>query len=200
MSAPPPALLPLFRSSNQLRLLAALLLEPTRAFTITELAVAAGVPQPSVSREVSQLLRTGVLVTTQDRGRKLVQANTDSPIFPELASLLRKTTGPRSVLERLLAGLPGVDEAFIYGSWARRYSGEIGPQPADIDVLVVGRPDVGEVRHRTESASSELGRDVNVNVVSPEEWSAAGSGWLAHVRSSPLVRLDVSSPAPSTSS
>lgn len=191
VSAPPPALLPLFRSAHQLRLLSALLLEPKRTFTITELAAATGVPQPTVSREVARLLGAGVLLLSDERGRRVVQANTDSPIFPELASLMLKTSGPKAVLERALADLRGLQDAFIYGSWARRYHGEPGPQPADIDVLVVGKPDVNEARLRAEQASADLGRDVNVTVLSTEEWSAEDSGFIQHVRTSPRVALDV---------
>lgn len=88
-------------------------------------------PQSSVSRELAGLLDTGVIIADEDRGRRLLQANTNSPIFPELASLLLKTAGPKIVLERLLDGLAGVTEAFIYGSWARRYVGGAGPEPSD---------------------------------------------------------------------
>lgn len=63
-------------------------------------------------------------------------AATGSPIFGELQSLLLKTVGPKWVLEEELAGLPGVREAMIYGSWARRYAGEARPFPADIDLLI----------------------------------------------------------------
>ena len=34
-----------------------------------------------------------------------------------------------------------MEEAYIFGSWARRYEGELGPPPADIDVLIVGDAD-----------------------------------------------------------
>ena len=191
MSEARPALLPLLRSENQLRLLATLLLNPATTFTIGELALVTGIPQPSVSREVAQLTTTSVLRSETVRGRREIRANTDSPIFPELASMLLKTLGPKAVLERLLAGLPGVEQAVIYGSWAHRYHGEPGGQPGDIDVLVVGLPDVALVRGKAERASEELGRDVNVSVLSPAEWNAADSGFLTGVRAGPLVYLDV---------
>lgn len=187
--APRPALLPLLRGQNQLRVLAKLLLEPQRRFTVTELVGETSVPQSSVSRELAGLLDTGVIIASDDRGRRVLQANTDSAIFPELASLLLKTAGPQIVLERLLGGLAGVAQAFIYGSWARRYVGEAGPEPSDVDLMIIGEPDVSEVRQRAEQASAELGRDVNVTVLTPAEWDAAASGFLEQVRSSPIVDL-----------
>ena len=188
-----PALLPLLRSQNQLRLLAALLLSPTRRYTISELAEQTGIPQPSVSREVANLLTTSVLTAGTDRLRKVVQANTDSAIFPDLASLLLKTVGPKIVLETALEGARDVEEAHIYGSWAARYVGEPGSEPRDIDLLVIGTPAVEDVRRRADVASEQLGRDVNVTVLTPAEWSNATSGFVGHVRASPLVALDLAS-------
>lgn len=190
--APPPALLPLFRSANQLRLLAALLLQPERQFMVSDLATETDVPQPSVSREVAKLLAAGLLIAGRDRGRRVVQANAASPIYPELASILLKTMGPKPVLERALAGLPGIERALIYGSWAHRSSGVPGREPVDIDVLVIGAPDVREVRDRAERASEELGRDVNTSVLTSEEWESAASGFVRELRQAPLVELEVS--------
>lgn len=191
VSAKRPALLPLLRSQNQLRLLATLLLAPTRRYTISELAAQTGIPQPSVSREVANLVTTSVLTAGTDRHRKVVHANTDSAIFPELASLLLKTVGPQVVLEEALEGARDIDEAHIYGSWAARYAGEPGSQPNDIDLLVVGSPDVQDIRRRADQASEQLGLDVNVTVLTPHEWSNAKSGFADHVRASPLVTLDL---------
>lgn len=191
VSEPRPALLPLFRSDNQVRLLTALLLQPRRSFTIGELAREAGVAQPTVSREVALLRRAGVVSDERDHGRRVVRANTGSPIFGELASMLLKTVGPKSVLERALVSVRGVDRAVIHGSWARRYTGEPGDDPGDVDVVVIGRPDVAEVRRAADEASSELGRDVDVAVLTPEEWRRARTGFLEQVKRSPLVELDL---------
>lgn len=191
MVATRPALLPLLRSENQLRLLAKLLLEPSRAFMIKDLAAETGVPQASVSREIAQLITAGVLRATEERGRRVISADTESPIFPELASLLLKTAGPQAVLERQLDGVPGIDRALIYGSWARRYAGEAGGPPTDIDLMVIGLPDVRELRRRADQASVELGRDVNATVLTLDEWDAGTSGFVQQVRASPLVELDL---------
>lgn len=191
MNARPPPLLPILRSENQLRLLVALLLDPTRRYTVTELVRVTGVPQPSVSREVATLVDLGVVRTGTDRGRRTLGADPESPIYPELSSLVRKTAGPAVVVARHLTGAAGIVEAHLYGSWARRHGGEPGPAPGDIDVIVVGTVDVGDVRRRADAAGEELARDVNVTVLSPEEWARPSSGFVRHVRASPLVALDV---------
>jgi predicted nucleotidyltransferase len=87
-----------------------------------------------------------------------------------LHSILLKTIGPKAVLETQLRGLPGLDRALIYGSWARRYHGEPGPLPQDVDLMVIGTADVAEIRAEADSATRKLGRDVNVTVLTPDEW------------------------------
>jgi hypothetical protein len=77
----------------------------------------------------------------------------------------------------------------IYGSWARRFAGESGPVPADIDVLLVGDIDVPNARASAERASERLGRDVNVTVVSRLEWESAETGFLRELHGGALVEL-----------
>jgi MarR family len=192
VSTAPPRLMPIFRSDTQLQILGATYLEPERQFTIPELIARSQRPQPTVAREVDRLVEAGLLESELRSGRRAVWAATTSPIFDELRSILQKTIGPKAVLEQQYQGVPGIDEAMIYGSWARRYDGEAGPMPQDIDLMVVGTADVNTVRGKAEVGSRVLGRDVNVTVLSPAEWAGAGSGFIAHLKDGPLVKLDLS--------
>lgn len=62
---------------------------------------------------------------------------------------------------------------------------------AHIDVIVIGTPDVSEVRDAADQATRAIGRDVNVSVMSPEEWAGARTGFIRHVKRGPLVELDL---------
>jgi hypothetical protein len=183
--------MPIFRSDTQLQLLGATYLEPERQFTIPELVARSHRPQPTVAREVDRLVEAGLLESELRSGRRTVWAATTSPIFDELRSILLKTIGPKAVLEEQYQGVAGIDSAMIYGSWARRYDGEAGPLPQDIDLMVVGTADVNTVRGKADLGSRILGRDVNVTVLSPAEWDTASSGFIAHLKAGPLVELDL---------
>ena len=191
VSTAPPRLMPIFRSDTQLQILGATYLEPDHRFTIPELIARSHRPQPTVAREVDRLVEAGLLESELRSGRRTVWAATTSPIFDELQSILLKTIGPKAILEQQYQGIDGVDSAMIYGSWARRYDGEAGPLPQDIDLMVVGTAEVNAVRSKADLASRVLGRDVNVTVLSPAEWDAAGSGFIAHLKDGPLVELDL---------
>lgn len=184
-------MLPIFRSDNQLRLLGQLFLHPDREQTIAELESATAIPQQTVSREVDRLVRAGLLGDRRQGRMHFVRPNPANPYFPELSGLLLKALGPRSVLADRLEGLEGIDEAYLFGSWARRYEGEPGAPPGDIDVVIVGEPDVDKVYEACRQAGAILGQEVNPVILTQQEWRGRRSGFVREIRSGPLVAIGV---------
>jgi DNA-binding transcriptional ArsR family regulator len=173
-------------------LLGWLYLHPEQAWSVTELARRLKVSQSTVSREADRLVG-GELITEQRRGNlRLLQANVRGPLVRPLTDLLAVTYGPTAVLGELLASVPGVDEAYVYGSWAARYSGEPGAVPNDIDVLVIGDADEDALDDAARAAERVLGREVNVRRVSARAWRGRKDDpFLMSVRSRPLVAIDL---------
>ena len=100
------------------------------------------------------------------------------------------TFGPVPVLRELLAGVHGVREAWIYGSWAARYAQQPGPVPEDIDVLVVGTADPDALDEVAQTAGERLGREVNIRRVRPAAWDGVDAGaFKTTVTSRPMVSL-----------
>jgi DNA-binding transcriptional ArsR family regulator len=188
-----PQLLPLFRSRGQALLLARLFLYPDRPMSAAELASSLGVDPATILRESQRLERAG-LVKRERVGRQLIlRPNTDSPYSRDLQSLLAKAFGPKSLLEQELAGVDGIEVAYIFGSWAERMLGVPGPAPNDVDVLIVGDPDRRRLAQVASIVSQETEREVNPTVVSPPAWQAADSGFLRSVKNGPLVPLEIES-------
>jgi DNA-binding transcriptional ArsR family regulator len=187
-----PSLLPLLRSQMQGELLALVVLHPEREFSLTELASELGVSHTSVLREVDRLVGGGILRDRRVGRTRLVASRTDTALAAPLAELIAVAYGPLPVLSEALAGFTGLREAYIYGSWAARYSGEPGSPPADVDVLVVGDPDPDALFDLAEDASRRLRREVNVHRVSAEAWAAdTHDPFLTGVRMRPLVPLNL---------
>ena len=185
-----PSLLPLLRSRMQGELLALVLLHPEREYSITELAEACGVTPTAVLREVERLVGGGILEDRRVGRSRLVKARTDSALYRPLSEVISLTFGPLPLLAEALSGLADVREAYIYGSWAARYSGEPGPPPGDVDVLVVGSPDPDTLFDLAEGVSRRLGREVNVHRISTASWAGSTTDpFLTSVRERPLARL-----------
>ena len=174
--SPTPSLLPIFRSQQQAELLALILGDPTAEHSMTELAERTGVPYASVHREVERADAAG-LVSSRLVGRtRLIRADVSSPYFAGLSDVLVKAFGVPWVIGQELARVDGIDAAYVYGSWAARFSGEDGDRPVgDIDLLVLGGPDRDEVYAAASAAEHRLGRAVQVTIRSAD-WLTDGSG------------------------
>ena len=180
--------LPIFRSEAQFRLLGELYTRPAAEATIGDLAERIDVPHPTVSREVKRLVEAGLLHIRAQGRQTLVSADTGSPIFEDLRSLLTKLYGVLPVLREEFAG--NADQVVVFGSWAARWLGEPGPQPRDIDVLVVTDDPADLVWDAAARASRRLGMDVNVVVRTGEAWAGDDSGFAQELRQRPSVVVD----------
>ncbi|MEX0674712.1 MAG: helix-turn-helix domain-containing protein [Gaiellaceae bacterium] len=182
--------LPIFRSNAQASVLATLFLAADeRGLSLREVARRSRVAQSQAHREVTRLEEAGIVVSERVGKTRLVRPNPASPFREELAALVVKAFGPVPVLREQLGAVPGVEEAYIFGSWAVRLSGQPGPPPQDIDVLVIGEPELDLVYRAASEAERPLGRAVNPTLVSPGEWERAESGFLRTVKARPLVPL-----------
>lgn len=173
---PTPPLLPIFRSQQQADILALVLGNADHEFTLPEIAERTKSPYPSVHREIDRGASTGLVSVRRVGNSKLVRANVDSPYFEGLSDVLVKAFGPPQVLAEELAGIDGITDAFIFGSWAARHAGQTGPRPVgDIDLLILGDPDRDIVYAAASRAEKRLGREVQVTLRA-DGWLKSGSG------------------------
>jgi predicted nucleotidyltransferase len=171
----------------QARLLALLLLQPERRWTLHGLASVLGAPQSSVHRELARAEDSGIVTRDNAARPHLFSAATDDPSYEPLADLLRMSVGVESELEARL-NRPGVHAAAIYGSWA---SGSRRPD-SDIDVLVVGDVDLAELRKLVRPIGKVSGRTVDLTVLRDDEFRelvADRSSFARRVIEGPLKPL-----------
>lgn len=185
-----PLLLPLFRSSAQARLLARVYLEPDRPAPLAELAKELGLDRAGVKREADRLESAGLVASERVGRQRILRPNRLSPYHDHLYGLLVTAFGPAALVGPALRNVPGIEEVFLFGSWAARYKGIPGPEPADIDVLVVGSPDRTTLYEIARELEAHLGREVNPVVVSRERWDAEDEGFIREVKAAPRVELN----------
>jgi hypothetical protein len=75
----------------------------------------------------------------------VIRPSVESPLVKPLREILTVGTGPVVVLPEELADIDRIESAFLYGSFAARMLGAAGPAPHDVDVMVLGEPDVDAV-------------------------------------------------------
>jgi predicted nucleotidyltransferase len=179
----------IFGSKTLPRLLSQLAEQPGQAMTAGELAHAlGGINRDSLYRALGRAERAG-LIRRETRGHvSTFQIAADSPIYPHLKGLLAMLLGLGPQLRQALAGRPGVDHAFLYGSYA---SGQDTPH-SDIDLFVIGTVSSLELAAALRPLLAELQRELNVSSYSrPEVESrlAAGDPFFLDVWAKPKIIL-----------
>jgi predicted nucleotidyltransferase len=119
----------------------------------------------------------------------MVQANTNHPLFQPMRDLVMATYGPEPVLRDLMNTIGGIDQAYIYGSWAKRRSGSPGHFPHDVDVLVVGNPDRADTIEASLQARETTGLETNIHIVTSQSWNNPTSVFLKNIKKEPLIQL-----------
>lgn len=182
-----PTLLPLFRSEMQVQLLALLILQPERSWTLQELASALDAPASSIHRELGRAERAGIVVRDAQARPHRFAAASGEPMTEPLAALLRQTAGLEQRLREVL-DRRGVEAAVIHGSWVAG-----GRRPnSDVDVLVVGDADLRELRRAVRPIAKQTGRNVDLVVLKADEFRqlrADGSSFVRRLLEGPLIPL-----------
>lgn len=177
-------------TSTQQKVLGLLFGQPDRSFFVTQVMELAKSGRGAVQRELQRLESSG-LVSVQMRGnQKHYQANSDSPLFEEICSIVRKTVGLEEPLRVAIKSLPEtVHLALIYGSVAKRTD----TSASDVDLLIVADElTLEEVYAALSPAEDLLDRKVNPTLYSSEEFNrrrARGNSFLKRVLDGPVIVL-----------
>lgn len=152
------------------RVLGLLLLHPDEALHGREVARRTGLPAGTITRELNKLADAGLLQRERRGNQQVYSADTACPVFTELASILRKTSGLADVLAQALAPLADqVRVAFVFGSVAQGTA----TRDSDLDVMLIG-DDLGfaQAIELFYPLQTELGREINPRVYAVAEFAA----------------------------
>jgi predicted nucleotidyltransferase len=165
------------------RVLGLLLLNPERSYYVREIARLTNTAAGTLHKELARLAGVGLLVRENVGNQVRYSANRDCPVFGELASILRKTSGLVDVLAGALS--PVADQiilAFVFGSLAR------GEQESgsDVDVMLVGSIGFADAVRALHPVQETLRREINPVVYAPDEFrrrNTSGDSFIQEVLS-----------------
>ena len=169
------------------RVLALLLLHPDEALHGREIARRTGLPARTLNRELARLAEVGLLKRERRGNQLLYSAERACPVYEEVASILRKTSGVADVLAAALArARDQIRAAFVYGSVAqgRERAG------SDVDLIVVGELGFGDAVKLLHPAQETLGREISPRVYGVKEWKQkrrAPDAFLRDVLAKPKI-------------
>ncbi|MEW6026210.1 MAG: nucleotidyltransferase domain-containing protein [Planctomycetota bacterium] len=180
----------LFSSKARVEVLKIFLLNPDKMFYQRGIASQSNLPIRAVQREVSRLHKMGLLEKSISGNRIYYSVNKDCPIYPDLKSIILKSTGIASLLKQYISSRhhDDIKIAFIYGSYARNKE-DIN---SDIDLAIIGNINGRKVSGLLAGVKNEVKREINY-VIYPEsefrEKVSAGTHFLTSILKEPKIFL-----------
>ena len=154
------------RSKARQRLLTYYFANPTARLHLRDLAGQLDIDPSNLSKELRRLETEGLFRSELSGRQKYFQLNRDYPLFAEVRSIVSKTIGAPSLLAQALKKIEGIEEAFLYGSFASSQQ----DASSDIDVLLIGAPRGDVLAEAMRKIERQLGREVGYTVLTRKEF------------------------------
>jgi predicted nucleotidyltransferase len=156
------------RSKPRQRLLAYYFTNPTARLHLRDLADRLSVDPSNLSRELQHLGREGLFRSEVSGRQKYFQLNREYPLFDEVRSIVAKTIGAARLIAQSLKKIEGIEEAYLYGSFARNQQ----DASSDIDLLGIGAPRAEALAEAVRKLERQLGREINYTVLTRKEFES----------------------------
>ena len=159
------------RSKARQRLLVYYFTNPAARHHLRDLAGRLNIDPSNLSRELRRLENDGLFRSEVSGRQKYFRLNPEYPLFKEVRSIVAKTVGAVPLLSQSLKAIEGIEEAYLFGSFARNQQ----DAASDIDVLVIGAPGGEALAEAMRKLERRLGREVNYTVLSRNEFESRHS-------------------------
>jgi len=150
-----------------------------------EIARRAQLNEATVRQELKKLADMGIIEARRDANRVYYRARTEHQLYPEIRSIVLKTSGLADILRAAL-GKADVRTVFGCGSLP---SGEENSS-SDVDLMVIGSVSLREVSKLLSGVAERLSREINSHVMDEKEFvrrREAGDRFLGAILRAPKL-------------
>lgn len=123
----------LITSKTRLKLLLKFFLNSSNISYLRGLEPEFGESTNAIRQELNRFEAADLLVTSTKGNKKLYQANTKHPLFPEIHKLLLKHVGLDEVIEKVIKNIGDLKEVYLVGELAKGQNSKV------IDLWFVGQ-------------------------------------------------------------
>lgn len=156
------------RSKSRRKLLVYYFTNPAAKLHLRDLAQRIGVDPSNLSKELERLEHEGMFRSEASGRQRYFELNPAYPLFREVRSIVTKTIGAIPLIAGAFKEVDGIDEAYLYGSFARDQQ----DASSDIDVLVIGSPPGAPLAEVVRKLERQLGREISYTVLTSREFKA----------------------------
>lgn len=139
-----------------------------RAFYLRELERILNFSVGNIRRELLKLEKTGLFKSEKKGNSVYYSLNHSYPLFQEVKSIIRKTSGIPELLKGILLKIKGIKSAFIYGSFAKNEEKNI----SDIDLFILGNVDESRIIKLLKPVEKKVQREINYTIYSRKDYES----------------------------
>jgi predicted nucleotidyltransferase len=147
-------------------------LNPQEQLYINEISQKLKLDKRNLVKKLKEFENEGLLKKSLKGNLKLYSANTSYPLYNEYKGIIFVTCGVESSLRKIMAGIGGVSEAYIYGSYARNTM----DAHSDIDVLAIGSHSALALQRGLTALQKTIGREINAVNMGVAEFNRKKAG------------------------
>lgn len=156
----------LFISKVRVKILKQYLLNIEAQYHIRELVRLLNEEINAVRRELKNLEAFGLLKSRKQSNKIIYTLNPNNPFVYELRSMILKDSDELRLMTKVLGAINNIDVVLITEAYmTKKYSDE-----NDIDILILGKPDINKLTKEMNSVEKELGRDLRMAVLTKEDF------------------------------
>lgn len=133
---------------------------------VNEMARKFSLDDGNLSRKLKQLAQEGILKCRESANSCYYSLNRKYPLLKEYKGIVLKTIGFEQKLREALSGVKGIEQAFIFGSYAK---GSMDTA-SDIDLLVVGGHNTLALQRAIAVIQKKMDREINVISMGSKEY------------------------------
>ena len=154
----------LITSKTRLKLILKFFLNSNNASYLRSLATEFNESTNSIRTELNRFEDAGLLNSFNQGNKKMYQANTKHPLFPDIHNILLKHTGVDQIIDRILVNIGELKQAWAVGEFAKGMNSSI------IDLILVGKNiDVSYLAGLIIKTESMIKRRIRYIILSEEE-------------------------------
>jgi predicted nucleotidyltransferase len=154
------------RSGVTRKVLGYFFLNESESLYVNEMARLLDLDRGNLVRKLRELEERSILLSEFHGNQRYYFLNKKHPLYKEYRTIILKTVGFEAQAREMLREMPGIENAFIFGSYAR----EGMDSASDVDLLVVGSHDTVNLQRKVRLLQKAFGREINVISISPAEF------------------------------
>ncbi len=163
----------LISSKTRIKLLLKFFLNSKATGYLRSLESEFGESTNGIRLELNRLEEAGMLSCFTEGNKKYFRANTSHPLFQEIHNIMLKHVGLDKIVVNVVERLGDVKQVYLAGSFARGIDSSI------VDLIFVGRIDIGFLVKLIEKAEGMIKRKIRYLIYEPEQvkqidWSHFG--------------------------